>query len=66
MESESYLETGKHTFEDRAHRLVPCDQTDAEKDAEQTWCRQTFEGRSKEYHLDEEESFQFLCDRGSE
>eukprot|EP00972_Heterocapsa_arctica_P047883 7062188-Heterocapsa_arctica.AAC.1 len=36
LESESSLETGKHTAEDRAHRRFPRDQTDAEKDAEQT------------------------------
>eukprot|EP00972_Heterocapsa_arctica_P007184 1048012-Heterocapsa_arctica.AAC.1 len=34
LETESLLETGKYRVEDRAHRFLPGNQTDAEEDAE--------------------------------
>eukprot|EP00972_Heterocapsa_arctica_P068383 10104503-Heterocapsa_arctica.AAC.1 len=35
LESKSILEAGEDTCEDRAHRTIPCDQAESEKDAEQ-------------------------------
>eukprot|EP00972_Heterocapsa_arctica_P032943 4846263-Heterocapsa_arctica.AAC.1 len=66
LESESVLETGTYTCEDRAHRNFPCDQTDTENNDEQTRSRHIIERGSKDYHNDEKEGFQLLCGRGNE
>eukprot|EP00972_Heterocapsa_arctica_P053575 7891233-Heterocapsa_arctica.AAC.1 len=61
-----FLEPGRYRAEDRAHRLLPGNQTSTEKQIEQIWSNLIVKNRSDEHQPDEEEGFQFLRDCGSE
>eukprot|EP00972_Heterocapsa_arctica_P067020 9890664-Heterocapsa_arctica.AAC.1 len=65
MEEQFFLEAGQYRAEDRTHRLFPSHQADAEEDFELVWRCQTVADRSDEHYPDEEEGFQFVCDRDS-
>eukprot|EP00972_Heterocapsa_arctica_P108532 15982639-Heterocapsa_arctica.AAC.1 len=66
MEVQPFLEPGRYRTEDITHRLLPGDQTSAQKQIEQIWSSHIVKNRSEEHHPDEEEGVQFLCDRGCE
>eukprot|EP00972_Heterocapsa_arctica_P051719 7608730-Heterocapsa_arctica.AAC.1 len=66
MEAQYFLGRGCSKTEYRVHRLFPGNKTRTYNNAEQIWGGQIGKDRSYAHHQDEEEGFQFLCDRGSD
>eukprot|EP00972_Heterocapsa_arctica_P032390 4772479-Heterocapsa_arctica.AAC.1 len=58
------MERGVHTGKDRAYSTFPCHTTVSEKESGQARSGQVDEGGGKEYHHDEEEGPEFICDCG--
>eukprot|EP00972_Heterocapsa_arctica_P077799 11475678-Heterocapsa_arctica.AAC.1 len=64
MESDHIMDRGLYACKDRTHSFIPRHQTTSEEESGKTRCGQIDEGGGKEYHPDEKEIFQFVCDCG--